>query len=253
METQNRETIIIQNQSNGAATTALVLGIIGFIVGLIPYLGWFMAPVWLLAVIFGLIGMRKKYKRGTAIIGLIFGILGAAYKIGFWIVAAGGILAASYTLSGGTDYADSGTVNSTEVKVGDVAPDFNLTDMDGNQHRLSDYKGKAVYLYFWGTWAPPSKNEMPDINKQYHQFKDQGVQVFAVNAGESDSAVNQFASNYKLDFPMMIDTGREVMHSYGIVPLPTTVLINPDGKIVDIVTSALTEKTIKEHMNEIKP
>ena len=82
METQNRETIYIQTESNGAATTSLVLGIIGFIVGLIPYIGWFMAPVWLLAVIFGLVGMRKKYKRGTAIIGFIFGLLGAAYKFG---------------------------------------------------------------------------------------------------------------------------------------------------------------------------
>lgn len=93
-DNDNQQTIVIQNETNTAATTAFVLGLIGLIIGFIPYIGWFMAPVWFLAIIFGLIGMRKPYKRGTSIAGLILGLLGAIYKIGFWVVAAGGLIAA---------------------------------------------------------------------------------------------------------------------------------------------------------------
>ena len=91
--------IIVQKETNGAAVTALVLGIIGVVIGFIPYIGWFMAPVWLLAIIFGIIGIRKTYKRGMSITGLILGILGATYKIGFWLVVAGGLFAASTSTS----------------------------------------------------------------------------------------------------------------------------------------------------------
>lgn len=239
METQNRETIYIQTESNGAATTSLVLGIIGFIMGLIPYIGWFMAPVWLLAVIFGLVGMRKKYKRGTAIIGFIFGLLGAAYKFGFWIVAAGGILATSYTLSG--DNVDS-------IKIGDAAPEFVLEDMDGNTHRLSDYKGKGVLLYFWTTYGP-SETEMVDMNNLYKEYKDKGVEILAINIGDSDSSINEYVSQHDIIFPVLTD----VQRAYDIESIPTTLLIDPNGKVSNIHVGTLTEKDRKNHMDRIKP
>lgn len=91
-EEQKTQTIFVQNETNGAAVTSLVLGITGAVIGFIPYIGWFMAPVWLLAIVFGIVGMRKKYKRGMAITGTIFGFFGALYKIGFWIFITGGFL-----------------------------------------------------------------------------------------------------------------------------------------------------------------
>ena len=94
--------VIVQKETNGSAVTSLVLGIIGVVVGFLPYIGWFMAPVWLLAIIFGIIGIRKPYKRGMSITGLILGILGAAYKIGFWLVVVGGLFAASTSTSTST-------------------------------------------------------------------------------------------------------------------------------------------------------
>src|SRR5690606_36243738 len=61
------------------------------------------------------------------------------------------------------------------LAIGDQAPDFELVDMDGNRHRLSDYKGQGVFLNFWGTWCGPCKKEMPYMENQYNAFKDQGV------------------------------------------------------------------------------
>ncbi|MEH7584171.1 hypothetical protein V7170_20120 [Priestia megaterium] len=117
----NGQTVYIQKETNGAAVTALVLGIIGCVIGFLPYLGWFMAPVWALAVLFGLIGLRKKYRRGMSVLGLLFGVGGAAYKIGFWIVAAGGFMS---FLSGAADLdSTSSTSVSEEVSAAEEDTD----------------------------------------------------------------------------------------------------------------------------------
>jgi peroxiredoxin len=152
-----------------------------------------------------------------------------------------------------TLYANFTKDTKQKVAVGGQAPDFALVDMQGNKHRLSEYRGQGVFLNFWGTWCPPCKKEMPYINNQYHQYKDKGVQVLTVDIQESELAVNQFADRLKLDFPIMIDTDKEVMNTYGIDPLPATFLIDKNGKVVQYYTGALTEDKIREFMEKIKP
>ncbi|WP_186668844.1 thiol-disulfide oxidoreductase ResA [Sporosarcina sp. BP05] len=139
------------------------------------------------------------------------------------------------------------------LKVGDVAPDFALVDLDGVSHRLSDYKGQGVFLNFWGTWCAPCKKEMPAMGRQYQVYKDQGVQVLAVNIAESDLKVRTFAEQYGMTFPTLIDKNKSVMQAYSIRPLPTTLLINPEGKIVKIITGEMSEKSIQGYMEQIKP
>jgi peroxiredoxin len=160
------------------------------------------------------------------------------------------VLAAAvvYTL-----YANFAKDHKQKVAEGDAAPDFVLVDMQGNKHRLSDYRGQGVFLNFWGTWCPPCKKEMPYINNQYHQFKDNGVQVLSVDIQESELAVNQFIERLKLDFPIMIDKDKEVMTAYGVDYLPATFLIDKNGKVVKYSTGELTENKIREYMEKIKP
>ncbi|MBV7507182.1 thiol-disulfide oxidoreductase ResA [Bacillus sp. sid0103] len=152
-----------------------------------------------------------------------------------------------------TLYANFTKDTKQKVAVGGQAPDFALVDMQGNKHQLSDYRGQGVFLNFWGTWCPPCKKEMPYINNQYHQYKDKGVQVLTVDIQESELAVNQFADRLKLDFPIMIDTDKEVMNTYGIDPLPATFLIDKNGKVVKYYTGELTEEKVREFMEKIKP
>jgi peroxiredoxin len=139
------------------------------------------------------------------------------------------------------------------LEVGDDAPNFSLTDLEGNQHKLSDYQGQGVFLNFWGTWCEPCKEEMPAMDSQYGVFKDQGVQVLAVNIAQSDFEVQSFSDQFKLSFPIVIDKTKDVMTAYNIRPLPTTVLVNPEGKIERIVTGEMTEQDIEGYMEEIKP
>ncbi|MEH7075648.1 thiol-disulfide oxidoreductase ResA [Neobacillus drentensis] len=150
-------------------------------------------------------------------------------------------------------YANLTRDTKQKVAIGSEAPDFALIDMQGNKHQLSDYRGQGVFLNFWGTWCPPCKKEMPYINNQYHQYKEKGVQVLTVDIQESELAVNQFADRLKLDFPIMIDTDKEVMNTYGIDPLPATFLIDKNGKVVNYYTGELTEDKIREFMEKIKP
>ncbi|CAK6475638.1 thiol-disulfide oxidoreductase ResA [Peribacillus castrilensis] len=139
------------------------------------------------------------------------------------------------------------------LRKGSDAPNFVLTDMEGKEHKLSDYKGKGVFLNFWGTYCKPCEYEMPYMENQYKNFKDQGVEILAVNVGESDYAVNNFITKHDLTFPVMIDKGREVENAYRVDILPVSFLVDKEGKVIDIITGALTEESIQKHMERIKP
>lgn len=152
-----------------------------------------------------------------------------------------------------TVYSNLTKEKNAVLQVGDKAPDFVLVDMEGNEHSLSDYKGQGVFLNFWGTWCKPCAKEMPAMDNQFHAYKDQGVQTFAINIGESDLKVNSFANRYNLSFPIAIDRNKSVMESYNIDPLPTTFLINPEGKIEKIIKGEMTEQDITNFMEQIKP
>ncbi|MDM5285226.1 thiol-disulfide oxidoreductase ResA [Peribacillus frigoritolerans] len=139
------------------------------------------------------------------------------------------------------------------LRKGSDAPNFVLTDMEGKEHKLSDYKGKGVFLNFWGTYCKPCEYEMPYMENQYKNFKGQGVEILAVNVGESDYAVNNFITKHDLTFPVMIDKGREVENAYRVDILPVSFLVDKEGKVIDIITGALTEESIQKHMERIKP
>ncbi|MBT2754862.1 thiol-disulfide oxidoreductase ResA [Mesobacillus foraminis] len=156
--------------------------------------------------------------------------------------------AVGYTL-----YANFTKDDIQRVEVGKTAPDFALVDMNGEKHKLSDYRGQGVFLNFWATWCKPCEREMPYIDHQYNNFKDQGVKVLTVDVGESRVAVNKFIERHNLSFPVMIDSDGQVQTAYGIDPLPITFLIDKDGKVVRSHTGELTEATVRQFMGEIKP
>ncbi|MGE7665049.1 thiol-disulfide oxidoreductase ResA [Ureibacillus composti] len=148
----------------------------------------------------------------------------------------------------------SATKDKVEVlQEGAEAPNFELVDLNGETHRLSDYEGQGVFLNFWGTWCEPCKKEMPAMDRQYAAYKDQGVHVLAVNIAQSDFEVQNFVDTYGLSFPVVIDKTKSVMTAYNINPLPTTMLISPEGKVEKIITGEMTEKQIASFMESIKP
>ena len=154
----------------------------------------------------------------------------------------------AYTL-----YANFTKEDVKRVAIGEKAPDFVLMDMNGEQHRLSDYEGQGVFLNFWGTWCKPCEREMPYMDNQFKEFKDKGVTILAVNVGESDLAVQKFADKHNLTFPILKDTDGQVQTAYKISPLPATYMIDKDGKVVKYHTGELTEDMIRDMMEQVKP
>ncbi|AMX83035.1 thiol-disulfide oxidoreductase [Geobacillus subterraneus] len=139
------------------------------------------------------------------------------------------------------------------VAVGSTAPDFVLADLKGREHRLSDYRGKGVFLNFWGTWCKPCEREMPYMNELYPVYKKQGVEILAVNVGEPKLSVEKFAERFGLTFPIVIDRQDQVLNAYNVGPLPTTFLIDKNGEVKKIITGAMTKADIQRHLESIKP
>jgi thiol-disulfide isomerase/thioredoxin len=114
------------------------------------------------------------------------------------------------------------------------APDFTLESLDGNNMRLSDFRGKAVLLNFWATWCAPCKIEMPwfvDFQKEYGE---QGLQIVGVAMDDSSKEdIAKFAKDMGVNYPVLL--GKEAVgDEYGGVPaLPESFFIGRDGKIVD--------------------
>lgn len=139
------------------------------------------------------------------------------------------------------------------LAVGDEAPDFEVVDLEGNKHRLSEYRGQGVFLNFWGSWCGPCKTEMPFMENQSKEFKEKGVHIIALNVKDTRLKAERFRDQYGLTFPIAQDRDESILRAYNVIPLPTTILIDPDGIIVDIITTGIDEEEIRQAMESIQP
>ena len=112
------------------------------------------------------------------------------------------------------------------------APDFALGDTGGNLHRLDEYLGKPLIVNFWATWCPPCIEEMPSMNRAWHQVKDEGIGMIAINVGEDEDTVFTFTADYPVDFPLLLDEDSTAVYAWGVQGLPTTLVVDPAGRIV---------------------
>ena len=105
---------------------------------------------------------------------------------------------------------DIGAVRGPEI--GNLAPDFQLNNLDGQPVSLNDFRGKPVLMNFWTSWCPPCRSEMPFIQDTFADKKwvDTGLVVLAIDIGESPSTVREFVNNYGLTFPVLLDVARDV-------------------------------------------
>jgi len=113
------------------------------------------------------------------------------------------------------------------------APDFTLTDMDGKAHSLRDYRGNWVLINFWATWCPPCRKEMPSLEKLYQTYHDRSFRVLAVNQWEDVDHVFSYMGELGVfpSFPILFDPQSRVSEAYGVRGLPTSFLIDPQGRI----------------------
>jgi peroxiredoxin len=120
-------------------------------------------------------------------------------------------------------------VEASAQPVGQPAPDFTLRDADGQAVRLSDLRGKVVFLSFSASSCGPCRAEAPHLEALHRKYRDQGLVVLSLNREADHSAETSFARK-TFTYPLLLDAGA-VFHQYGIDALPTTFVIDRDGKI----------------------
>lgn len=114
------------------------------------------------------------------------------------------------------------------------APILKLKDLEGKPHDLAQLRGKVVLINFWATWCPPCRREMPSMERLAQRFKGQPLVVLAVDVGEDADTIEAFTSQLDttLTFPILLDTRSQVMRAWKVAGLPTTFLVDKQGRIV---------------------
>jgi len=137
---------------------------------------------------------------------------------------------------------------------GFLAPEFNLSTLDGQSVKLSDLRGNIVLVNFWATWCPPCRAEMPAVEKVYNSYKDQGFVVLAVNSTVQDTFTNvaPFAQQFGLSFPILLDRTGDVSHLYMLRSLPTSFFVDRDGIIREVVIGGpMSEALLRSRVEQL--
>ena len=128
---------------------------------------------------------------------------------------------------------------SAQVKEGENAPNFTLKNLDGKEISLSEFRGKHVLVNFWATWCGPCKIEMPSLEVLYERFKDKNFALLAIsNDMFGANIVKPFVKAHKINFTVLLDQRLKVSNAFGVVSLPTTFMIDPQGKIIGALFGA---------------
>jgi thiol-disulfide isomerase/thioredoxin len=128
----------------------------------------------------------------------------------------------------------SGMLQAANLKAvkGEVAaPPLVLQDLQGKQHDLKDYKGKVVLVQFWATYCPPCRKEMPSMNKMTEKMGDVPFKILAIDMGETREEVDQFVSEVKPEFTILMDEDGKSIEDWRVFAAPSNFIIDPDGNI----------------------
>lgn len=117
------------------------------------------------------------------------------------------------------------------LTVGKVAPDFELPGLDEKPVRLSDYRGKVVFLNFWATWCKPCREEMPSMEVLYKNFEKDGLVILAVSIDRvtTKKDIPPFVKGMNLTFPVLVDSWGQTDKRYKLMGVPETYIIDQDG------------------------
>ena len=148
--------------------------------------------------------------------------------------------------------SNSQSINKENKNEKIMSIDFTLYDQNGKEHKLSDYKGKTVFLNFWAIWCPPCKAEMPYIEQLYKEYNKNNKDVVILGVASpnldregSKEDIIEFLQQEKYTFPVVMDNNGELAYQYGISAYPTTFIIDKEGYITQYVPGAMDKQTMK--------
>ncbi len=174
----------------------------------------------------------------------LVGVLGIVFVIGaaLFVVEAGETQGAATSVSYG---------GGVRPSVGEKAPDFIAADLSGNPVRLGDYLGRPVWINFWGSWCPPCRAEMPELDAAYREAQPKGLVLLAVSVGENKDTVANYLRQTGFDIPAVLDADGLVATQYAVTGFPTHVFVDRDGIVRDIRVGGLNLRSMRDRLATI--
>ena len=178
----------------------------------------------------------------------------------FSVLSLALLAACSMNQSSESSMDNQPTMNTTTNKnalVGKDASDFELKDMKGNTVKLSDYKGKKVYLKFWATWCGPCRQSMPELEKLVKDT-DRDFEILTIMApgmqGEKteEEFVKWFAQQDYQSVPVLYNPDGSAFMNYQVRSIPTEVFIDSQGKIGHVQLGAISNEDAKKIIKNLK-
>ena len=115
--------------------------------------------------------------------------------------------------------------------VGQIAPDFTLRSNQGDNKKLSEYRGKVVLINFWASWCGPCQQELPKLSELKNLHDEYDFELLAINIDEEPKKALRLIKKLGLKFPVLFDEGKQVSKAYDIDAMPMTIIIDRNGEI----------------------
>ncbi|MGI2329010.1 redoxin family protein [Planococcus sp. YIM B11945] len=168
----------------------------------------------------------------------------------FLLIVAVGLSACSAPNSGASANAEKGND-------GKIAPDFELMDLEGNSHQLSEYAGQKVYVKFWASWCSICLAGMEELNTLAGEENDFTVLTIVSPSSNAEKDTESFTKWFKgvdntSNIQVLLDEGGEMFEAYGVLAYPTSVYIGSDGVLVKSSPGHFSNEQIKESFESIQ-
>jgi peroxiredoxin len=137
----------------------------------------------------------------------------------------------------------------TKIVPGAMAPDFAVTDIDGQPLKLSE-QGKAVIINYWSVYCDYCKEEMPALVKTYQANQDK-LNIIGIDINDQPGEVRDFINQLKVTYPIVIDNTGDMVYKYRVVGRPTSIFINKDGVITGVVPGMATPDVLQDQLARV--
>ena len=137
------------------------------------------------------------------------------------------------------------------IAVGDLAPEFSGTTIDGQTVALSDLDGKLVVINVFASWCGPCRAETPHLVEIYDELDRDEVEFVGLNLQETPGAVQTFKEEFSIEYPLLLNEGGEITDIYSPIGLPTTWFIDQEGIVRFTFSGPLTKESLQVILDDV--
>jgi peroxiredoxin len=142
-------------------------------------------------------------------------------------------------------------VRVAAARVNFPAPAFTLDTLDGKRIAWDDLRGKVVLVNFWATWCPPCRAEMNDLQAAYQAHRASDFVLLAIDNAEDDADVKNFADEFRLTFPILLDRDGGIARQFNVLALPTSFIVDRDGIIRAVNVGGMDRAYIEAQLSNL--